>query len=84
MMRKTEHYVVVSDWACEYESGCSVLGVAHSLEKAKSIFNMYVEEEKDLALNNEWEIFENCETVFDAGEEGYYARNHTNIFIEGV
>ena len=30
-----KHYVIVNDWANEYESGTTILGVAHSMEEAK-------------------------------------------------
>ena len=30
------------------------------------------------------EIYDDCETVFDAGEEGYYRNNHTNLYIQMI
>lgn len=79
-----KHYVVINDWANEYESGTTILGVAHSLEEAKEIFNEFIEDEKEYARRNEFTIFDDCETVFDAGEEGYYVSNHTNMYIQMV
>ena len=79
-----KHYVVVNDWANEYENGTTVLGVAHSLEEAKEIFNEFVEAEKMYAENHGFEIYDDCETVFDAGEDGYYITNHTNLYIQMV
>ena len=33
-----KHYVIVNDWANEYESGTTILSVVHSMEEAKKIF----------------------------------------------
>lgn len=44
-----KHYVIVNDWANEYESGTNVLGVVHSLEEAKKIFNESLADEKQYA-----------------------------------
>jgi hypothetical protein len=79
-----KHYVVVNDWVNEYESGTSILGVAHSLEEAKEIFNNSLAEEKHYAEEYGWEIYDDCETVFDAGKDGYYISNHTNLYIQLV
>ena len=79
-----KHYVVVNDWANEYESGTNVLGVAHSLEEAKKIFNETLADEKQYAEEHGFEIYDDCETVFDAGEEGYYISNHTHLYIQMI
>ena len=79
-----KHYVIVNDWANEYENGTTILGVAHSLEEAKEIFNKYLADEKQYAEDHGFEIYDDCETVFDAGEIGYYASNHTNLYIQMV
>lgn len=79
-----EHYVVVIDWTSEGDNGCNVLGVTHSLEKAKEIFKDAVETERDLAEDNSWKIYEDNDMEFDAGEDGYYVNNHSRVFIQGV
>lgn len=79
-----EHYVIINDWANEYESGTAILGVTHSLEEAKEIFNSALVEEREYVEEHGWEIYDDCETVFDAGEDGYYVSGHTNLFIEQV
>ena len=79
-----KHYVIVNDWANEYETGTTLLGVAHSLEEAKEIFNERLEDEKQYAAEHGFTIYNDCETVFDAGEEGYYASNHTHLYIQWV
>lgn len=79
-----KHYVIVNDWAYEYESGTTILGVTHSLEEAKVIFNASVENEREFSKEHGWEVYDDCETVFDAGEDGYYVSNHTNLYIQMV
>jgi hypothetical protein len=79
-----EHYVIVNDWANNYEIGTTILGVAHSLEEAKEIFNASLSDEKQYAEEHGFEGYDDCETVFDAGENGYYCSNHTNLYIQMV
>ena len=79
-----KHYVIVNDWANQYESGATILGVAHSLEEAKDIFNESLAEEKLYAEEHGFMVYDDCETVFDAGEDGYYVSNHTNLYIQMV
>ena len=79
-----KHFVIVNDWANEYENGTTILGVAHSLEEAKEIFNQSLADEKQYAEENGFTIYDDCETVFDAGEDGYYVSNHTNLSIQMV
>lgn len=78
------HYVVIIDWANVYESGSGVLGVAHSLEEAKVIFEKFLPEEKEYARTHGFEVHEDCETVFDAGEEGFYVAHHVYLYIQMV
>lgn len=79
-----KHYVIVNDWANEDESGTSILGIVHSLKEAKEIFNHNLADEKNYAEKHGFTIYDNCETVFDAGEDGYYVSNHTHLFIQMV
>lgn len=79
-----KHYVIVNDWSNDYECGVTILGVVHSLEKAKEIFNESLFEERQYAEEHGFTIYDDCETVFDAGEEGYYAKEHTNLYIQMV
>ena len=78
------HFVIVNEFANEYENITTILGVAHSLEEAKEIFNQYLDDEKKYAEDHGFEIYDDCETVFDAGEDGYYINNHTNLYIQMV
>lgn len=81
------HYVVMNHWSsednCEFNE-VTIVGIAHSLEEAKKIFNERLVEEREIAAKNEWEILEDCETEFEAEEAGNYTGNHTRLYIQGV
>ena len=79
-----EHYVIINSWANEYENGVTILGVAHSIKEAESIFNEFLMDEKNYAEEHGWEIFEDSEVEFDAGENGYHASNHTRLYIQAI
>ena len=79
-----EHYVVINEWATEDENGVTILGVAHSMEEAKRIFNENIDKERELAEENGYTIYEDDETTFDAGEEGFYITNHGSLYIQMV
>ena len=79
-----KHYVIVNNWANEYENGTIIIGVAHSMEKAKEIFNKRLVEEKQYASEMGFIIYDESETVFDAGLDGYYMTGHTNLYIQMV
>ena len=79
-----EHFVVINDWSNDYECGVTILGVAHTLDEAKGIFNHSIKDEKNHTEEHGYEIYTDCDTDFDAGEEGYYAREHTRVYIQKV
>lgn len=79
-----KHYVVVLDWASDYEGAVDILGVAHTYEEAKEIFDKQLAEEKKLVEEYGYTIETEDSTTFDAGEEGYWSRNHTTLYIQGV
>ena len=79
-----KHYVVVLEWCTEGDNGSNVLGVTHDFYTAKQIFNDTIEEERELAANNGWAIYEHTDTVFDAGEDGFYCNNHSKTYIQEV
>ena len=79
-----KHFVIVHSWASDYECGTTIIDVVHSIEEAKEIFNKSLADEKIYAEENGFTIFDDCETVFDAGENGYYSRNHTNLYIQMI
>lgn len=79
-----KHYVVILDWATEDDSDVQILGVAHTLDDAKEIFNKRISEEIQFAEDNGYIIGTNDETEFEAFEDGYYAAEHTLLYIEEV
>ena len=79
-----EHFVVINDWSNDYECGVTILGVTHTLEEAKELFDNSVKEERDYAKEHGYEIYDDDENEFDAGEDGYYAREHTRVYIQQV
>ena len=79
-----KHFVIINEWTQEFEHGVTVLGIAHDYEKAKIIFNNAVDREKEIADENGWEIFEDKDMLFDAGQSGYYINNHTMVLINEV
>lgn len=79
-----EHFVIVHNWANDYESGTTIIDVVHTMEEAREIFNKNLVDEKKYAEEEGFEIHDDCETAFDAGEDGYYCRNHTNLYIQVV
>lgn len=79
-----KHYVVVLDWATEDDSAVDILGVKHTIDEAKEIFNLYLAEERLLAEENGYTIDEDNAMMFDAGEMGYWRDNHITLYIQGV
>ena len=78
------HYVVVLDWETEDDSDVQILGVAHTLDDAKIIFDKYVKEQKKIAADNGYDTDEDTGVVFCAGILGYWRTNHISLFIQGV
>lgn len=55
----------------------------YSKEKAKSVFDSIVEDERKLVESKGWEIDED-EFSFEAYEEGYYAHNHSCVELSRI
>lgn len=55
----------------------------YSKEKAKSVFDSIVEEERKMVESKGWEIDED-EFSFEAYEEGYYTQNHSCIDLSPI
>jgi hypothetical protein len=80
-----KHFIVMRDWANEdFDKEIEILGVAHTEDEAKKIFKQYVDEERQYALEQDFVIYEDCDTVFDAGVDGEYASKHTILCIRQV
>lgn len=78
------HYVVVLEWSTDGDCGSNVIGVKHSLEDAKKLFNETAAEEREWAIDHGWIIYEDIDVSFDAGEHGMYSDNHSRLYIQGV
>ena len=81
-----KHYVVLCDSAVDqmgYDE-THVTAVAHTFEEAKAILAKAIVEEKEYAIEHGWEIYVDNDEEFDAGEEGFYAKEHTHFYIEEV
>ena len=79
-----KHYVVVRDWASDYEGGVDILGVGDTYDEAKEIFNQHIEEEKQYADDNGYDIDTDTESEFDAGIMGSWFTDHITLYIQEV
>ena len=79
-----KHYVIIHEWANDYEYDVGILGVTHSLKEAKEIFNHCVDDEKKYADEHGYEIFDDNDVIFDAGKYGEYIVFHTRMYIQGI
>ena len=79
-----KHYVVILNWARDYEGATDVLGVTHTLQEAQAIFNEQLVQERQFAEQNGYDIDTDTDTMFDAGEMGYWCRDHITLYIQEV
>lgn len=79
-----KHYVVVLEWSTEDEEGVQILGVEHTFDEAKKIFDEYLVKEREFVEEHGYEIDEDTSCVFCAGIMGYWKDNHTTLYIQGV
>lgn len=84
------HYVVLCDCAARFNGDpviareCHVIGVAHTLKEAKKILAKASVDEKEYAYEHNWEIQEDSDICFCAGEEGNYDDEHAHFYIQEV
>jgi len=78
------HYVIVLDWATEDAESIDILGVTHTYEEAKEIFDRQLAEEKKFAEDHGYTIETEDATTFGAGVMGYWRDNHATLYIQGV
>ena len=79
-----KHYVVMLDWATEDDQSVDILGVAHTIDEAKEIFNQDIAEERKFAETFGYYIEADSDTVFSAGIMGYWRDNHITLYIAEV
>lgn len=78
------HYVVVLDWATEDDEGVVILGVAHTFEDAKKIFNYNLFEQKEYTEEYGYEVYTDTDVMYEAGVSGHWRTEHTALYIQGV
>ena len=86
-----KHYVVIHDYAAEsgenhqdVSSGTEIVGVVHSLKKAKEKLATASADEKQYAKEHGWVIHVDTDSAFAAGEKDNYDREHCDFYIEEV
>lgn len=79
-----KHFIVLVDWALDGDEEVIVVGVTHTLEEAKELFNKQVVKEKEFAKNNYWPIVTDDDDLFEAYPKGYYTTEHTVLYIKEV
>ena len=83
--KKNVYYVLVSEWAVDYETGHELVGLYNSEDDAKTALRKRVAiDEKPLADEYGYEIYTDTDTCFDAGRSGYYIADHLYVGIETV
>ena len=78
-----EHYVVILDWATNDAESVEILGVFHTFEEAEKLYKSHLDYEHQLAAENGYVVEEDFNS-FEAYAEGYYAAEHTKLYIQGV
>ena len=79
-----KHYVVVLDWAVEDDEGVSILGVTHTLEEAKAIFNANLPEQRGYTEDGGYFVYEDTDVRYEAGVSGYWRTEHIALYIQEV
>lgn len=75
-------YTVVVAWCNDSSSATfEVLGTFDTLDAAKNCFADERNKEMQSISESGWEIYDDSELYFDAGEDGYYNENHFTIKI---
>lgn len=76
-------YVLLSEWCVDYESGHEIVGVYDTEAKAiTALKNRVDSDDRVLAEDYGYTIYEDSDVCFDAGEEGEYVSNHVCARIE--
>jgi hypothetical protein len=78
------HYVVVLDWAVEDDEAVTILGVTHTLEEAKKIFDENLSEQKGYTEEYGYEVYTDTDVMYEAGMSGEWRMEHTALYIQEV
>ena len=79
-----KHYVVVLDWAVEDDEAVTILGVTHTLEEAKKIFDENLPEQKGYTEEYGYEVYTDTDVMYEAGMSGEWRMEHTALYIQEV
>lgn len=79
------YFVIYAEWSYDYMSGHSIAGVYKNFDNAVQAMKERVDYcERIEAKEYDFEIYEDSQTCFDAGIDGYYSRDHVCVMIEQV
>lgn len=76
------HWVVVAEWCVDYECGYSIVGVYHSEKAAcEALQNRVNADDRLLAEEYGYEIYEDSPLCFDSGRDGWYGVDHITVSV---
>ena len=79
-----KYYVLINEWAKDYEKGIGIVAVRHNFASIKEVFDKALPDEMRFAEENGWEIEANGDDRFEAGQIGYWSNNHVSLYIDTV
>lgn len=79
-----KHYMVCLDATIDDEHEFKIIGVYHTPEKAKEVFEAQKVKEQENVEDNNLDVIEEDDTCFSAYLDGYYDSDHIDIFIKTV
>lgn len=79
-----KHYVVHHSWASEDTGACgyTIIGVTHSVDAAKRIFDNELVNERRYTEKHGYDILVDKDWEFEAAIIGEYMLSHTHLMIE--
>lgn len=79
------HWVIVAEWCVDYEGGYSVVGVYHSEDEAcKAFTNRVSTDDRLLAEEYGYKIYEDSQMCFDSGRDGEYSTDHITVSVHKI
>ena len=77
-------WVVRTDCIFDFMDMNKGVKVFRKREDAQEHFNALVEQEREVAEDNEWEIESDTDDYFEAYPDGYYGTSHSVVSLERV
>lgn len=78
-----KHYVVFCDYSVDDEQGFSLIGVCHTPEEARELFEKQKIKEQKNASDNDYDIIEESDDCWSAYFDGYNS-DHIDLYIKEV